>query len=152
MAVISYNNLSESEFDNIVSKRDKLQDININQLKLQIHDIFKKDEEISTDFENINKEDVINKAHLDAKGIKNGQESIIDKVYNEYKLRNKKQSVDETLFQRAVKTTIQRLYDKGLFDNFPNADKVIKHFLFTPRRRLDLSEQVKDDIFFININ
>ena len=33
MAYISYNNLWESEFDNIVSQRDKLQDLNINQLK-----------------------------------------------------------------------------------------------------------------------
>ena len=29
MAYISYNNLWESEFDTIVSKRDNLQDINI---------------------------------------------------------------------------------------------------------------------------
>ena len=32
MAYISYNILWESEFDGIVSKRDKLQDLNINQL------------------------------------------------------------------------------------------------------------------------
>ena len=32
MAYISYNKLWESEFDDIVSKRDKLQDLNINQL------------------------------------------------------------------------------------------------------------------------
>ena len=34
MAYISYNKLWESEFDNIVSKKDKLQDININETKL----------------------------------------------------------------------------------------------------------------------
>ena len=34
MAYISYNKLWESEFDCIVSKRDKLQDANISQLKL----------------------------------------------------------------------------------------------------------------------
>ena len=28
----------ENEFDSIVSKRDKLQDLNINQLKLEVHD------------------------------------------------------------------------------------------------------------------
>ena len=44
MAYISYNNLWESEFDGIVSKRDKLQDLNINQLKLEVHDTYKKDE------------------------------------------------------------------------------------------------------------
>ena len=37
MAYISYNNLWESEFDSIVSKKDKLQDLNINQLKLEVH-------------------------------------------------------------------------------------------------------------------
>ena len=46
MAYISYNKLWESEFDGIVSKRDKLQDSNINQLKLEIHDTYKKDEKI----------------------------------------------------------------------------------------------------------
>ena len=38
MAYISYNKLWESEFDHMVSKRDKLQGLNINQLKLEIHD------------------------------------------------------------------------------------------------------------------
>ena len=42
MAYISYNRLWESEFDGIVSKRDKLQDSNINQLKLEVHDTYKK--------------------------------------------------------------------------------------------------------------
>ena len=40
MAYISYNKLWESEFDGIVSKRDKLQDIN--NLKLEVHDAYKK--------------------------------------------------------------------------------------------------------------
>ena len=44
MAYISYNKLWESEFDGIVSKRDKLQDLNINQFKLEVHDTYKKDE------------------------------------------------------------------------------------------------------------
>ena len=38
-----YTKVLEIEFDNIVSKRDKLQDMNINQLKLEIHDTFEKD-------------------------------------------------------------------------------------------------------------
>ena len=41
-----------------------------------------------------------------------------------------------------MKTTIQVLYDKGLFDNYANADKVLEDFLFTTRLRGDLSEQV----------
>ena len=65
MVYISYNKLWESEFDNIVSKRDKLQDLIINHLKLEVHDTFKKDEEITTDFEAINKEDFKKKAYLD---------------------------------------------------------------------------------------
>ena len=35
---------------------------------------------------------------------------------------------------------------RGLFDNFPNADKVLKDFWFVTRRRGDFSEQVNDDI------
>ena len=67
MAYISYNKLWESEFDGIVSKRDKLQDSNIIQLKLEVHDTYKKDEKISTNFEPIDESDVINKAYLDDK-------------------------------------------------------------------------------------
>ena len=44
IAYISFNKLWESEFDGIVSKRDKLQDLNIIQLKLEVHDTYKKDE------------------------------------------------------------------------------------------------------------
>ena len=42
MAYNSYDKLWENEFDGIVSKRDKLQDFNINQLKLELHDTYKK--------------------------------------------------------------------------------------------------------------
>ena len=41
-------------------------------------------------------------------------------------------------FQRAVKTTIQILCYKGLFDTFLNADKILNDFFFVERRRLDL--------------
>ena len=147
MAYISYNNLWESEFDGIVSKRDKLQDININQLKLEVHDTYKKDEKLTTNFETVIDEDVINKAYPDEK-LKNidGLVSYIEKKYNEFKLQYTKQNVEDILIQRAVKTTIQILFDKGLFDNYANADKVIEDFLFTARRREDLSEQVNDNI------
>ena len=70
--------------------------------------------------------------------------SKVEKDYNEFKKQYNKQSVEDILVQRAVKTTIQFLYDKGLFDNFQNADKVLEDFLFTTRRREDLSEQVND--------
>ena len=142
MAYISYNKLWESEFDGIVSKRDKLQDSNINQLKLEVHDTYKKDEKITTTFEAVNDEDVINKGYLDDKLIKiNGHLSKLEKDYNEFRLQYNKQSVEEILVQRAVKTTIQILYDKGLFDNYANADKVLDDFLFVTRKRGDLSEE-----------
>ena len=67
MAYISYNRLWESEFDGIVSKRDKLQDSNINQIKLEVHDTYKKDEKITTNFELVDNNDVINKGFLDKK-------------------------------------------------------------------------------------
>ena len=75
-----------------------------------------------------------------------GQISYFQKDYSEFKSQYNKQSVEEVLIQRAVKTTIQILYDKGLFDKYANADKVLEDFLFTTRRRGDLSEQVNDDI------
>ena len=40
---------------------------------------------------------------------------------------------------------MQILYDKGLFDKYQNADKFSEDFLFTTRRRGDLSEQVNDN-------
>ena len=44
MAYVSYNKLWESKFDNILSEREKVQDIKINQLKLEVHDTYKKRE------------------------------------------------------------------------------------------------------------
>ena len=147
MAYISYNKLWESEFDEIVSKRDKLQDANINQLKLEVHDNYKKDEKLTTNFEPTDNSDVINKGYLVSNLLKiDGHLSKLEKDYNEFKLRYNKQNVEDILIQRAVKTTIQILYDKGLFDKFQIADKVLEDSLFTIRRRGDLSNQVNDDI------
>ena len=74
-----------------------------------------------------------------------GHLSKLEKDYNEFKLQYNKQNVEDNLIQRAVKTTIQVLYDRGLFDNFQNAEEVLKVFLFTTRLRPDL-EKVNDDI------
>ena len=148
MAYVSYNELWENEFDNIVSKRDKLQDLNIIQLKLEVHDTYKKDEKAKTNFKPVDDSDVINKGYLDSKLLKiDGHLSKSEKDYNEFKLQYNKQKIEDILVQRAVKTTIQILYDKGLFDTFHNADEVLEDFLFTTKRRGDLSEQVKDAIF-----
>ena len=72
-----------------------------------------------------------------------GHLSKIEKGYNEFNLQYNKQNVEDILIQRAVKTTIQILFDKGLFDKFQNADKVLEDFLFTTGRRGDLSEENK---------
>ena len=57
----------ESEFDNIVSKKDKLEDMNKIQLKFEINDSWRKDEKITTNFEPSDDSDVINKSYLDKK-------------------------------------------------------------------------------------
>ena len=104
----------------------------------------KKDEKITTDFEPINNEDIINKAYLDEKLFKiNGHLSKLGKDYNEFKLQYSKQS-EEILIQRALKTTIQILYDKGLFDNYAKAEKILD-FLFVTRRSSDL-DKVDDNV------
>ena len=116
MAYISCNKLWESEFDDIVSKRDKLKDLNIIQLKLEVHDTYKKDEKLRTNFEPTDDSDRKNKGYLDDKLLKpNGRSSKLEKNYNEFKLQYNKQSVEDILKQRAVKTTIQVLYDNGFF-------------------------------------
>ena len=85
MAYISYKKLWESEFDGIVSKTDKLQDANINQLKLVVHDTYEKDEKITTNFEAVDDKDVINKGYLDKKLLKiNGHLSKSENDYNEF--------------------------------------------------------------------
>ena len=118
-----------------------MEDANINQLKLEVYDAYKKDEKITTNFEPNDNEDVINKGYLDSDLLKiNGHLSKLKKVYNEFKLQYNKQNVEDILIQRAVKTTIQILYDRGLSDNYANADKVLEDFLFTTRSRGDLSE------------
>ena len=141
MAYISYKKLWESEFDGIVSKRDKLQDLNINNLKVEIHDTYKQDEKLTTNFQPVDDSDVINKGYIDDNLLKiNSHISKLEKDFNEFKLHYNKQNVEDILVQRAVKTTIQILYDKGLFDNYANAAKVLEDFLFVTRRRSDLSE------------
>ena len=147
MAYITYNKVWESELDGIASKRDKLQDSNNNQLKLEVHDTYKKDEKITTNFEAVDDEDVINKAYLDEELKKiDGHISYMKKYYNEIKLQYNKQSVEDTLIQRAVKTTMQALYDNRLSDNYAIVDKILEDLSFVTRRRVDFSDQVNDDI------
>ena len=68
---------------------------------------------ISTNFKPVDVSGVINKAYLDEKLLKiNGHLSKLEKDYNVFKLQYNKQSVEDILIQRAVKMTIQILYDK----------------------------------------
>ena len=84
MPYISYSKLWENEFDGIVSKRDELQDLNLNHLKLEVHDNYKKDEKITTDLEAVDDKDVINKAYPDEKLKKiDAHIACIEEDYNE---------------------------------------------------------------------
>ena len=84
MECISYNKIWESEFKNMVSERDKVQDLNINQLELEVHHTFKRDEKITTNFKPTDDSDVINKGFLEEKlSKKDGHLSLLEKDYNE---------------------------------------------------------------------
>ena len=67
MANVSYYKLWKSEFDGIVSKRDKLQDLINNQIKLKVHDTYNKDERRTIKIQPTGDSDVVSKAYLDEK-------------------------------------------------------------------------------------
>ena len=54
-------------FITLFLKKNKVQDLNINQLKLQVHDSYKKDEKLTTISKAVNDEGIINNAYLDEK-------------------------------------------------------------------------------------
>ena len=146
MAYKCYDKLWRSELYNNISPKDSVQDINLDQLKLKLNDTYKKDEKKTKkrpcndgDVAPCNDGDVVNKAYLDIKlsEIENNI-SFIEKDYKELKLLSNKQSMEEILTERAVKTSIQTLYDEGLFYNYDKADEVLKYYLFVQRRRSDL--------------
>ena len=101
MASFSYIELWESEFDNIVSERDKLKDMNIILLKLEVHDTYEEDEKITTDFEPVTIENVLSKACPDENfRIKvNGHLSSIQKDYNDFNLQYNKQMLKKFQFR-----------------------------------------------------
>ena len=130
MAYKNYIRLWESEIDKIIPKKDKVQHMKINHLKLEVYDTYKNDLKIITNFKAVKDSDVINKAYQDEKLTKiDGHLPFLEKDYNEFILHYNKQSVEQHLIRRAEKTNIQILYDKCLVDNFPNADKVLKNVL-----------------------
>ena len=105
--------------------------------------LIKKYEKVTKKFKVVNYEDVINKSYLDSKLSKTeGQISSFEKDFNEFKLQNNKQSIEEFLIRRAVETKIPILYDRGFFDGFSNTDEVFKGFLFITKRKRDLEEVI----------
>ena len=86
--------------------------MNNNQLKLEVHDFYRKDENRTKIFETSNDENLTNEAYLNEKFPEiNGHLSLLEKDYNKFKLHYDKQTVGEILIQRAVKATIQKPYD-----------------------------------------
>ena len=80
-----------------------------------MNEIYEKNEKIATKFEPSDDEDVVNKAYLNTKLSKiDGHIPNVGKDYKEHKLhcdRDAKQSKDEVLIEKAVKTTVQIHYD-----------------------------------------
>ena len=113
MAYINNDKLCWSELYNNVSAENTVQDIILNHSKLKVNDTDEKYDKITRKFEPSHDEDVISEAYLDTKLSKIASHiSFIEEDYIEIKLRNDKQSV-EVLVERAVKKTIQILYDEG---------------------------------------
>ena len=54
---------------------------------------------------------------------------MLENDYKEFILPYNKHYVEKNSIQRAMKTTIEILYDKDLFDNYANADEVSKKFV-----------------------
>ena len=103
--------------------------------------LMRKMKKITTNFEPVNNEDVKNKTYLEEKIFKiNGHISFVEKNDNDFKLQYMKQSEEDVLIRRAVRTTIPKLYVKGLFDGFPIADEVLQDFWFVTRQRGFLEE------------
>ena len=63
MVYIRCDKLWKSEFYNL-SAKDRVQDINLNQIKLRANDNYKEDKILTANFEPSNDEDVVIKAHM----------------------------------------------------------------------------------------
>ena len=67
----------ESDFDNIISKKDKVQDLKFNQLGLEVQGTYEKEEKTKTNLQAVI--DVINEAYLDEKFFKKKYSHIINR-------------------------------------------------------------------------
>ena len=66
----------------------QVQELNNYQLKLEVHDTYKRDEKLTTNFEPVYDSDVINRAYPDEKLKQlNGHLPLLEKDYNEFKLQ-----------------------------------------------------------------
>ena len=93
----------------------------------------KNEKKKQTNFEHSKKTDVANKAYLDKNfsGVFEHQ-SCKERTFNHFKKHsNEKQPENEDLIEKAVETTLQLLYDKGLFDNYNNANEILKVYLLS---------------------
>ena len=79
--------------------------MNRNQLKGEVHDTYKKDEKITTNFEPTDISDVNNKAYPDENvSEKDDHLSLLEKNYKEVKLHYNKKSVDESFNSEGSQT------------------------------------------------
>ena len=120
--------------------------MNIDQIKLEVQDTYKKDEKKTTDFEAVDDKYVINKAYLDEK-LKKIEEHIsyIEKDYNKFILQYNKQSLEGILIQRAVKQRYKYFMIRDYLIIFKMVIRFLEDFLFATRRRGDL-EEVNDNV------
>ena len=77
MAYVSYDKIWPNEIYNNVSAKDREQGVNFIQLKLKVNDVYKKDDKIALHFKPYDNSNVINKAYLDEKKIKNRESGNI---------------------------------------------------------------------------
>ena len=122
--------------------------LTLTKIKLKVNNTFKKTEKITTKFEAVNDEYVINKEFLDTKLAEvKGQIPYIEKHFNEF--RDHERHNEDVSIERGVKTTIQILYDKGFFHKYNNADEKFKGYLLfdevNERHRPDLEVLNYDD-------
>ena len=111
-----------------------------------MYDTYEREENTTSKFQPVKVEDVIKKAYLHKIKLKIERHiSISEKEWNDNKVLRSKQSIEEVSIQRAVKTTTQIFFDKGLFDFSAKADEVLKNFLFVTRPRPDL-KKADDDV------
>ena len=97
--------------------------INLKSLKLKVNYSFKKNENITTNYEPSNDEYEVNKAYLDTEVSKVEDHILfIEKDCNKY--NDIETFHEEFLIERAVKTTGQELSDKKFFKNYDIADRV----------------------------